>query len=364
MQVRAVVARQAGLEVAQIEAPAPGSGHVLVRPLACGICGSDLHAAQDLAHFSELSGKVGMPNPPDPVRGVVFGHEFCAEIVEHGPDTTKALPVGTRVCSVPTVLAPTGVEAIGYSNVYPGALSELMVLQEMLLLPVPDNVSTEVAALTEPLAVGEHAVEVAGLQGGEACLVIGCGPVGLAVVAALKARGHGPVIAADFSPGRRRLAELVGADEVIDPAQTSPYGKWAELGVPASMLERGMQEMFGGTFTEAVIFEAVGTPGVLQTIIDGAPPKARVVVVGVCMETDHIEPFFAVAKELSLRFAFGYTATEFATTLGRLGDGMPGADALVTDVVDLADAAAAFATLRTPGEHGKILVQTTKELDA
>lgn len=356
MQVRAVVARQGGLEVAQIEAPTPGSGHVLVRPLACGICGSDLHAAQDLAHFAELSGRVGMPNPLDPTRGIVFGHEFCAEIVEHGPDTTGALPVGTRVCSVPTVLAPTGIEAVGYSNTYPGALSELMVLQEMLLLPVPDGLDTQVAALTEPLAVGEHAVEVAGLQGREVCLVVGCGPVGLAVIAALKARGHGPVVAADFSPTRRRLAELVGADEVIDPAETSPYGKWADLGVPATMLDRAAQEMFGGNFAEAVIFEAVGTPGVLQMIIDGAPPKARVVVVGVCMETDHIEPFIGIAKELQLRFAFGYTATEFAATLGRLGAGMPGADALVTDVVELGDAAGAFETLRHPGEHGKILV--------
>jgi threonine dehydrogenase-like Zn-dependent dehydrogenase len=356
MQMRAVVARQEGLEVTQIEAPTPGSGHVLVRPLACGICGSDLHAAQDLAHFAEMSSRVGMPTPLDPSRGIVFGHEFCAEIVDHGPDTTKALPVGTRVCSVPTVLAPTGVEAVGYSNTYPGALSELMVLQEMLLLPVPEHLDTTVAALTEPLAVGEHAVALAGLRGGEACLVVGCGPVGLAVIAALKARGHGPVVAADFSPARRRLAELMGADEVVDPAETSPYDKWADLGVPATMLDRAAQEMFGGTFAEGVIFEAVGTPGILQSIIDGAPPKARVVVVGVCMETDRIEPFIGIAKELQLRFAFGYTAAEFAATLGRLGAGMPGADALVTDVVELGNAPSAFETLRTPGEHGKILV--------
>ena len=357
--MRAAVTRPGGLEVTDVAAPTPGSGHVLVRPLACGICGSDLHAAQDLEHFVELTGKVGGPNPMDPARGVVFGHEFCAEIVEHGPDTAGTLPVGTRVCSVPTLLSPSGVEAVGYSNDYPGALGELMVLQEMLLLPVPDHVSTEIAALTEPLAVGEHAVGLAGLTGNEVCLVVGCGPVGLAVVAALKARGHGHVIAADFSPRRRQLAELVGADEVVDPAATSPYGRWSELGVPATVLERGAQEMFGGTFKDAVIFEAVGVPGVLQTIIDGAPPKARIVVVGVCMQTDHIEPFFGVVKELQMRFAFGYTPVEYATTLDRLAQGMPGADALVTDIVDLDGVPGAFATLADPGDHGKILVRPT-----
>jgi threonine dehydrogenase-like Zn-dependent dehydrogenase len=232
-----------------------------------------------------------------------------------------------------------------------------MVLQEMLLLPVPDGLSTEMAALTEPLAVGEHAVGAARLTGDEVCLVIGCGPVGLAVIAALKARGQGPVLAADFSPTRRWLAGAVGADHVVDPAETSPYGRWDELGVPANPLDRGAREMFGMDFKEAVIFEAVGVPGVLQAIIDGAPPKARVVVVGVCMEPDEIKPFFGVVKELEVRFVFGYTPVEFATTLDRLAEGQLAVDELVTDVVDLGGAPGAFATLASPGDHGKILVR-------
>lgn len=359
MQMRAAVARKDGIEVDQVEVPTPESGHVLVRSLACGICGSDLHAAQDMDNFVQLGARVGMPSTMDSTRGVVFGHEFCAEIVEHGPGNTGTLPVGTRVCSIPTLLAPTGPQAIGYSDAYPGGLAEMMVLQEMLLLPVPDSVSTEVAALTEPLAVGEHAVGRARLTADEACLVVGCGPVGLAVIAALKARGHGPVVAADFSPRRRELAGLLGADEVVDPAATSPYTKWSDLGVPATMIERAAQEMFGGTFRDAVIFEAVGTPGVLQTIIDGAPPKARIVVVGVCMQTDHFEPFFGVVKELELRFSFGYSPAEFAATLERLGQGMPGVEHLVTDVVGLDATAGAFRTLADPGDHGKILVTPT-----
>ncbi len=354
--MRAAVARSEKLEVADIDDPLPGSGHVLVKTIACGICGSDLHAAEDLRRFADLTGRVGGPMALDPDRDLVFGHEFCAEIIDFGPGTERTLPLGTPVCSLPAIVGPSGPQPIGYSNEFPGGLAELMVLQEALLLPVPEGLPAEHAALTEPLAVGRHAVARAELTGGEVCLVIGAGPVGLAVVAALRERGVGPVMAADYSPTRRRLAELVGADEVIDPAARSPYGGWADLGIPTGVGELAVMDMLGMQVRQTVIFEAVGAPGVLQAIVAGAPPRARVVVVGVCMQPDGIEPFLAVAKELDVRFAFGYSPTEFATTLETLGRHEVPADALVTLRVGLGGVADAFAALRHPAEHGKVLV--------
>jgi threonine dehydrogenase-like Zn-dependent dehydrogenase len=353
--MRAVVTRGGRLVVAGIEDPRPGSGHVVARSLSAGICGSDLHALADFPHFTELMDRVGAP-ALDPRADTVFGHEFCAEVVEHGPDTAGTLPVGTRVCSVPIVFGPAGVEQVGYSNAFPGALAEYLVLQEVLLLPVPDTLDTDLAALTEPLAVGEHAVGLSRLGPGQPCLVVGCGPVGLAVIAALKGRGHGPVLAADFSPARRRLAEAFGADEVLDPALGSPHERWATFGVPTSLLERALATMAGGEVPSPLIFEAVGVPGMLQSLIGAAPPRSRIVVVGVCMHTDQIEPFMAVAKEVELVFSFGYGPDEFAATLQRLAVGIPGADRLITSSVDLDSAPEAFDTLRTPGEHGKIVV--------
>jgi threonine dehydrogenase-like Zn-dependent dehydrogenase len=353
--MRAGVTRGGKLVVGEVADVKPGSGHVVVRSLAAGICGSDLHALADFAHFTCLMDSVGVP-ALDPTQDCVFGHEFCAEVVEHGPDTARTLPVGTRVCSVPVILASTGIEQIGYSNAFPGALAEYMALQELLLLEVPDSVPTDLAALTEPLAVGEHAVGLSGLQPGQPCLVVGCGPVGLAVIAALRGRGHGPVLAADFSPTRRRLAEAFGADEVIDPAESSPHDRWSGFGVPRTIAERIAASMMGGETKDPVIFEAVGVPGMLQSLLKDAPPHSRIVVVGVCMHSDTIEPFMAVTKEMELRFSFGYTPAEFAATLARLGTGVPGAELLVTSTVDLSGVAGAFETLRTPGAHGKILV--------
>ena len=355
--MRAAVARNDRLELEEVPDPVPGPGHVLVRTLLNGICGSDLHALTDLTHFAELTRRVDGLLAMEPGQDTVFGHEFCAEIVDFGPDTQRNLSVGTRVCSVPLVFGPAGVEAIGYSPRFPGGLGEYMVLQESLVVPVAEGLETERATLTEPMAVGEHAVGLADLAPEDVCLVVGCGPVGLAVIAALKARGHGPVLAADFSAARRELAERFGADEVIDPAQHSPHDRWSSFGVARSPLDRAATEMLGGPVRSAVIFEAVGVPGMLQSLIDDAPARSRIVVVGVCMQTDHLEPFIAVTKEIELRFAFGYSPGEFAPTLDRLTDGSLKVDGLVTDVVALDAVTDAFAALRSPERHGKILVK-------
>src|SRR5436309_7408097 len=196
----------------------PGPGMVLVKSLACGICGSDLHARKHAHRMVELARHFPGRKPMDLTRDVVFGHEFCCEILDYGPATQRKLKTGTRVCSLPALLTPDGPQGIGYSNDNIGGYAERMLLSEALLLEVPNGLKAEHAALTEPLAVGVHAVAKANISGGEVPLVIGCGPVGLAVIAALKIRGVHPIVAADYSPARRALAEKLGADIVVDSA--------------------------------------------------------------------------------------------------------------------------------------------------
>ena len=361
--MRATVMRNRQLVVDSVPDPEPGPGQVLVKTLACGICGSDLHALRFAERMVEISRRVGSPFVMDLARDIVMGHEFCAEVLDYGPDTQRAVPLGTRVCSMPVVFGAFGLSSVGYANDFPGGYGERMVLNEMMLLPVPEDLPTDIAALTEPMAVGWHAVEKAGAIGDDVPLVLGCGPVGQAVIAALKIKGVGPIIAADFSPRRRELAEKLGADVVVDPAAASPYTRWQDLAVPAGVDPRSLMTLMGmgPQPRPGLIFECVGVPGVLQQILEGAPRKARVVVVGVCMETDSFEPILGINKELSLQFVLGYTPEEFAITLGNLAAGKINAAPLVTAKVGVDGIPAAFDALGRPEDHVKILAEPWRE---
>ncbi|HUN49584.1 MAG TPA: zinc-binding dehydrogenase, partial [Candidatus Sulfotelmatobacter sp.] len=336
--MRAAVFRRGDLVVDRIADPVPGAGQVLVKTLACGICGSDLHALHHADKLVDASRRAGARFVMDLSRDVVFGHEFCAEVLEHGPETTKSLRPGARVCSIPVNIAGNTIRTVGYSNDVPGGFAERMVLNERLLLAVPNGLKTEHAALTEPMAVGWHAVEKARLAADDLPLVIGCGPVGLAVIAGLKIKGLHPIIAADFSPARRRLAEIMGADIVVDPARHSPYGRWNDAATPEGYDANSVVALLGQgpQMRPGVLFECVGVPGVIQQMLEGAPLQARVVVVGVCMERDQFEPFFAIRKQLNLQFVLGYTPEEFAVTLRHLAEGRIDVAPMITGQVDLA----------------------------
>jgi threonine dehydrogenase-like Zn-dependent dehydrogenase len=349
--------RERRLVVDDVLDPTPGPGEVLVKTLACGICGSDLHALKHADRMVDASRRTGSPFVMDPRRDIVMGHEFCAEIVDYGPDTTRGLRPGTRVCSIPFLLRPQS-QLVGYSNETPGGFAEYMRLTEMLLMEVPNGLSPQHAALTEPMAVGLHAVEMARLDRNDVPLVIGCGPVGLAVIAALKLRDARPIVAADFSPRRRELAAAVGADVVVDPAARSPYESWQEVAAwqgddPPMLLPWEP----GPPLRPAVVFECVGVPGVIQQIMASAAPHARIVVVGVCMERDHIEPMFGINKELNVQFVLAYTPEEFMRTLYALAEGKIPAETLITGRVGVEGVAGAFEDLASPERHAKILVE-------
>ncbi len=357
--MRAAVMRDKKLLVDEVVEPEPGPGQVLVKTLACGICGSDLHMLQHAERMIEIGGGTGIQAGIDLSRDLVMGHEFCAEILDHGPGTERTLAAGTRVCSVPIAFGADGVETVGYSNRNPGGYGERMVLNEPLLLEVPNGLSAEHAALTEPMAVGEHAVVKGQLEEGALPLVIGCGPVGLSVVIALRRRGLGPVIAADFSPARRALAERLGADVVIDPATRSPYECWEQMAAPegADPVSPLQALGVGPQPRAAVFFECVGVPGLLQQLMEGAPRGGRIVVAGVCMERDHVEPIYGINKELCVQFVLGYSPDEFAATLRRIAEGAIDVEPLVTGKVGVDGVPTAFEELASPERHAKIIVE-------
>jgi threonine dehydrogenase-like Zn-dependent dehydrogenase len=356
--MQAAVFRKGSIVVDTLPDPEPAEGQVLARTLACGICGSDLHAAKHTHEFVNLAKRAGNRWAMDADRDVVFGHEFCCEVVEYGPRTASRLAPGTLVCSMPLTLAGETVQGIGYSNDIAGGFAQYMPLAERMLLPVPNGLSASSAALTEPIAVGWHAVQFANLASGDVPLVIGCGPVGLAVIAGLAIKNAHPIIAADFSPARRALALRMGADLVIDPAENSPYESWRQAATPAGYDGSRYAQLFGigPKLRPAVIFECVGVPGVIQQVMEGAPAGARIVVVGVCMETDRIEPFFGIVKQLNVQFVLAYTAQAFAESLHHIAEGKVDVTPLVTGTVGLAGVAGAFTDLANPEKHAKVMV--------
>lgn len=255
--------------------PTPGPGQVLAQVRACGICGSDLHFAkfgdQMLALGREMEG-VPETGDIDLAQDVYMGHEFAAEVLETGPGVDSVQP-GDHVTSIPILLGDGGVRPIVYSNTVNAGYGERLLLSAPLLLPVPNALPSHHAAPSEPMAVGLHAVNKSGISQGESALVLGCGPVGLSVIAALRVRGIETIVASDHSPARRALAGTLGATRTVDPREETPW----QVGNP-------------------VVFEAIGVPGILNDILKRALHSSRVVVVGVCMETDSINPYFGTAR--------------------------------------------------------------------
>jgi (R,R)-butanediol dehydrogenase/meso-butanediol dehydrogenase/diacetyl reductase len=325
------------LSVEQAPEPLPGPGEIVLAVGACGICGSDLHAAEV---------------PDYGLRpGTVLGHEFAGTVIR---SADPAWQPGDRAAVIPFALCadcePHGacrdglvpvcpaMRGLGFSPAAPGGYAQQVKARASQALRLPDGVSLQDGALLEPLAVAQHAVALAGITPGMRVLVVGAGPIGLGV-AAIAALAGAEVTVSEPAAGRRGRALRVGAAAVLDPVTEDP--------APAFRAAE-------------VVIECVGIPGMLQRCIEMARPQGRIVVVGVCMEEDRIRPRMAIRKELALRFAFAYTPADFAAVLDHLAAGrLRGAD-FVTAVIGLDALPATFEALRRPGEQVKVLVDPSR----
>ena len=330
------------LAIEEVADPQPGQGHVLMRVEACGVCGSDLHATQEGVFLQE--------------DGTILGHEFAGEVIA---SDDPAVPVGLRATAVPVnacddcramgygscrndlgILCPENV-ITGFGLSVQGAYSETVRVGAEQIVPLPEGVSYDEGALVEPLAVGLHAVDAADIPLGGRVLIIGAGPIGLAVAAFARLRGAGAVVVSEYAPARRAAAESFGADHVIDPAATEDVG--AAFAAAA-----------GGA--PDVIFDCVGVPGILQQAIDLSRPRGTIVVVGVCMKPDEFVPLSATFKELRVQFVLGYLDSDFARVLDMMGRGLIAATAMITDTTDLAGLPDAFEGLRHPRDQIKLMI--------
>lgn len=328
-----------GLAVEAIATPDPGPHQLILQVRACGVCGSDLHMTE--AHSSIVL-------PP----GAVMGHEFSGEVAAVGGALKGRFKEGDRVVGFPYLCGcrtpcpdpgyngdrcPTGLPiGLGQHN---GAFAEYVRIGGTGAYGLPDNVSFEEGALVEPLAVGLHAVEKGKVQRGDTVLIVGAGPVGLAIAQWCRFSGARRVIVSERAPARQRLAERFGASDVLDPA---------------APLMAQVQAIAGKG--PDVIFECVGLPGMIDQMMRIAPRGCRIVVAGLCQGTDTITPLRGVMKELTLQFVVAYTSREFGMVIDMIARDRIDATALITDRVTLDELPDAFERLRTPAGQCKVMV--------
>jgi threonine dehydrogenase-like Zn-dependent dehydrogenase len=331
--VKAAFIADGQVHVGDMPDPVPGAGQALVRTHSCGLCASDQHFLSGGRNIIDLSRRLGGPYAAlDFARPFVPGHEFVGEVLDYGPGSRRAVKTGHRVTSIPIMRQGGAHAVVGYSHDCPGGFGELMLLDEDMMIEVPEGLPDDHAAMIEPLAVGLEHARRGRCQAGDVPVVVGCGAIGLGVIAGLKLAGAGPIVAADFHPGRRALALAMGADIAVDPRETSPYAPMADLG--------GKQPN--------LIYECVGLPGMLQQMIEAAPFDGRIVMGGYCMEEERLFVFAAQNKRLNVQFAGGEEPQDMDTALRAIADGRIDVTPWLGGRIGLGGVAGTLATMSGP----------------
>lgn len=343
MRAAVFVAPGQPLEIRTVPDPDPGASEMVLAVRACGICGSDLH----LSEVADTAG--GMAPLP---AGTVMGHEFAGEVVAVGRGVAGRFRAGDRVTALPFIACGTCAACLnGHGHRCPAAVStglgknpggyaEYVRVGVHETLPLPAEVDDRTGAMVEPLSVGLHAVERAGLRAGDAVLVIGAGPIGLAVSLWSRFLGAAHVVVSDLSAERADRALEMGATRVVHARE--------EDVVAAVKREYGRRA--------EVVFDCVGVPGSQQLAMDCAPTNGRVVVAGVCMQPDRILPVKAITKELDVRYVFGYGKRDFAFTIDMLARGRLDASAMLSETVGFDGFPAVFEALRSDKRRAKVML--------
>ena len=328
------------LAIAALADPIAGPTDLILKVKNCGICGSDLHMTEPTSI---------MPLP----TGSVMGHEFSGEVIEVGSAVKHLWKPGDRLAGFPYMccgehnpcanFGGRGVcgKGIGIGlGQSPGAYAEFVKIGAWGAHRLPDAVSFREGALIEPLAVGLHAVDMAKMARGATVLVIGAGPVGLAVMLWANFLGARHVIVSERAEVRRAMAAKFGATDAIDPNQplTSQVEKIAGHGPD-------------------IIFECVGAPGLINGAMMDAPRGSRIVIAGVCQQPDTIMPLMGIMKELELQFVLGYKPADFDYVIEMVASDRIDVSHMITDVVDLNALPGAFEALRKPTHQCKVMLE-------
>ena len=333
--MKALVYRGERMAVEDVPDPEPGPGEALLKVRYCGICGSDVHLLSRGIFF----------------LGAIPGHEVVAEVAALGPEVSgwqSGDPVvarGSKSCGQceycrsgrpHLCILPQGQFGLGRR---PGGFAQFLVTDHDTLLRVPPSLDLAHAALTEPLSVAMHAVELSEIEAGQGVLVTGAGPIGLLVIEMLKSRGVRPIIVSEPSAGRRALAARLGVDKVVDPTTED----LAEV-VRAAM----------GRGPHAVL-ETSGTSAAAQAGFGMLRPAGVLLVVGGGEASYTFSSLALMARELRVQGSYGSGGC-MPAALDMLAAGKVQAADIVTRIASLAEGDACMRELSDSPAHGKVLI--------
>ncbi|GCE23331.1 galactitol-1-phosphate 5-dehydrogenase [Dictyobacter kobayashii] len=317
------------MEMRSAQIPEPQAGEVLIKVAAAGICGSEL---------SGYLGENSLRKPP-----LVMGHEAAGQVVqvnEGAFHNGASAQVGTRVTFNPLITCGhcdrcranrpnlcRSRQIIGIHR--PGAFAGYVAVPAHLCYPLPDTMSTSMAALTEPLACSVRAVSLAHVQPEQSLLILGAGPIGLFCLAAAKAQGIQQVVISDMSPSRLEIARRWGAQATINVG---------EQDVVATI-----QQLFpGGVDT---VIDAVGLNITRSQAVQAVVPGGQVVFIGLHHESSPLEANYLVRQEITISGSFSYTPVDFDRAFDYLRQGLLQAEEEWLEERPLSEGANAFAEL-------------------
>jgi (R,R)-butanediol dehydrogenase/meso-butanediol dehydrogenase/diacetyl reductase len=322
--------------IKDVPRPEPGPDEVLVKVEYGGICGSDIHAYQDLTF---------------PI-GTILGHEFTGTIVKLG-DSSSGFQEGQRIVARPAGMCgkcewchrgELGLCKDHLQNTLglnlAGGFAEYVKMKSYQAISLADEISFQEGAQLEPLAVSFHAVKLAPLRVGEAVAIFGAGPIGLLVLQLVRAAGARPIYVIEKSSMRREKATNFGAEFVWPPT--------------SDLLEKiRWRERVGVN----VVFDCVGIEETLQNSLDVVKPGGKIVMIGISIQPVLLNQFRWVVKGVTISGSMGYFVDDFASAIHALQKKIIDVESLISHVFPLGEIEKGMRILENPDQALKVLLR-------
>ncbi|KAI1014373.1 hypothetical protein LB504_012247 [Fusarium proliferatum] len=333
------------IRIEEVNVPKPGLKEVQLKPAFVGICGTDLH--------EYLEGAYLIPTTPHPVTGksapVIIGHEYSGVVSDVGDEVDDLKP-GDRVVVQPIIFdgscnscqrglinCCTNSGFIGLSGKQyrdkihedftpdiitgiGGGLATYTTVPRYSVFKIPDNIPLQVAALVEPLAVAWNAVQQSDFKPGDTALILGAGPIGLAILQVLKSKGASQTIITEMADKRREFATKFGATTVLDPTKTNVGEECKKL-----CAGEGVQ----------VVFDCAGVQSTLETALAASRPRAVIVNVAIWASEVTISPNYFMLNERTFKGSATYTASVFQEVIDALARGDLNPEPMITSLIDM-----------------------------